>query len=129
MSTYVVNGHSVEFDPFDLDNLELYLSSVNRLDEARRVRSEGEGPVETLRRICDLILDFFDDLLGEGMAKEIFGEKINVKIIMDSYRAFCSEVNEQIGDYSKEIAAPTAPKATNREQRRAELRAISKVKP
>ena len=129
MSKFTVNGHSVEFDPFDLDNMELYLNSVDRLDEARRVKMEGETSIENLRRVCEMILDFFDDLLGPGKAQEIFGEKINAKVIIGSYLTFCRQVNDQMEECIRELSTLSVPKPVNREQRRAMNRTMALNKP
>ena len=119
MERFTVNGTEVEFDPFDLDFLEGYLDGVNRVDDERRVKLEGETAVDTLRRSCDAILDFFDGLLGEGEAEELFGQKINVKDIFEGFKEFTAQVNSCIGDYTKTFRTEqTAPKPVNRAQRR-----------
>lgn len=123
MERFTVNGKEVEFDPFDLDAMDSYLSGLNNADSERRVKQEGEAPVETLRRACNAILDFFDDLLGDGKAEELFGQKINVKTIFDGYSEFVSQVNACIGDYARTVhTAQTAPQTINRAQRREEKR-------
>ena len=123
MERFTVNGKEVEFDPFDLDSMEGYLSGTSRVDDERRVKQEGETTVDTLRRCCNAILDFFDDLLGEGKAEEIFGQKINVKDIFDGFKAFTTQVNSCIGDYAKAFRTEqTSPKPVNRAQRREENR-------
>ena len=68
MEKFKVNGKEVEFDPFDLDAMEAYLAGTALVEEQRKADCEGENPVGTLRRVCNAILDFFDDLLGEGRA-------------------------------------------------------------
>ena len=118
MNEIIVNGVQVEFDPFDLDNMEAYLEGVERIDKTRREKFEGESAVQMLRRICDDMLDFFDDILGEGKAREIFGAKTNVKTINDGYMSFCQQVNTSLQTYTKSLNAPAAPRAVNREQRR-----------
>lgn len=124
MEHFTVNGTEVEFDPFDLDVMESYMEALNRVDGERRVKLEGEAPTATLRRVCNAILDFFDDQLGEGKAEELFGQRVNAKAIFDGYQEFASQVNTCIGDYAKtlrtEQAAPVVP--LNRSQRRQEKR-------
>lgn len=120
MERFTVNGIEVEFDPFDLDVMERYLAGLDRVDAERRVKQEGETPTATLRRACNAILDFFDDQLGEGNAEELFGQRVNVKEIFEGYKAFTSQVNACIRDYSKGLnstqMAPVTP--LNRAQRR-----------
>lgn len=119
MERFTVNRKKVEFDPFDLDSMERYLSGTNSVDDERRVKQEGETTVDTLRRCCNAILDFFDDLLGEGKAEELFGQKINVKDIFEGFKEFTTQVNSCIGDYAKSMhTSQAAPQEVNRAQRR-----------
>lgn len=121
MERFTVNGTAVDFDPFDLDAMEAYLAGLDRVDRARREKRENEGPVESIRRVCHAILDFFDDQLGEGKAEELFGQRVNAKAIFDGYKDFTAQVNACIQDYAKDLnAAPPAP--GNRAQRRREER-------
>lgn len=120
MERFTVNGAEVEFDPFDLDVMEDYMADLDRVDAERRVKQEGETPTGTLRRACNAILDFFDDVLGEGKAEELFGQRVNVKAIFGGYQEFTTQVNDCIRDYSKSISTvqttPVVP--LNRAQRR-----------
>ena len=119
MERFTVNGKEVEFDPFDLDAMEAYMEGTALVEEQRTAGPAGEGPVDALRRVCGSILDFFDDLLGEGRAAELFGQKVNVKDIFEGYRDFTTQVNGCISAYSKELnsaQAVTAP--ANRAKRR-----------
>lgn len=120
MERFTVNGTEVEFDPLDLDVMERYMAGLDKVDNERRVKVEGETTVGTLRRSCYAILDFFDDQLGEGEAEKLFGQKVNVKVIFDGYKAFTNQVNTYIRDYGKtlmtEQTAPVVP--LNRAQRR-----------
>lgn len=120
MERFIVNGTEVELDVFDLDVMDAYMAALDRVDAERRVKQEGETPTATLRRACNAILDFFDDMLGEGKAEGLFGQRINAKAIFDGYKEFTGQVNACIGDYAKtfrtEETAPVAP--LNRAQRR-----------
>lgn len=123
MERFTVNGKEVEFDTFDIDVMDGYLTGLEKVDAERRVKNEGESTVDTMRRVCNAILDFFDDQLGEGKAEEIFGKKIYVNTIFDGYKEFCEQANTCIGDYAKSLRVEkTAPPAVNRAQRREEKR-------
>lgn len=125
MERFTVNGKEVEFDPFDLDAMEAYMEGAALVEKQRAAGPEGESPVAALRRVCDSILDFFDDLLGEGKAAELFGQRVNVKDIFDGYRDFTAGVNGCISAYSQELGGAQIPHHThpatvpaNRAQRR-----------
>lgn len=121
MERFTVNGKEVEFDPFDLDAMEVYMDGTALVEEQRKTDPADKGPVDALRRVCNAILDFFDDLLGEGKARELFGQRVNVKDIFEGYRAFTTQVNDCISAYSKDLnggAQPAAVVPLNRAQRR-----------
>lgn len=121
MEQFTVNGKEVEFDPFDLDAMEVYMDGVALVEEQRKTGPADEGPVDALRRVCNSIMDFFDDLLGEGKARELFGQRVSVKDIFEGYRAFTTQVNGCISAYSKELnggAQTAAVVPLNRSQRR-----------
>lgn len=121
MERFTVNGKEVEFDPFDLDSMEAYMDGVALVEEQRKTGPADEGPVDALRRVCNAIMDFFDDLLGEGKARELFGQRVNVKDIFEGYRAFTTQVNGCISAYSKGLSGGAQTAAVvpmNRAQRR-----------
>ncbi len=118
MERFTVNGKEVEFDPFDLDAMEAYMEGTALVEEQRTAGPAGEGPVDALRRVCSAILDFFDDLLGEGRAAELFGQKVNVKDIFEGYKDFTTGVNGRISAYSKELGGGSLAAPGNRAQRR-----------
>lgn len=120
MEKFTVNSKEVEFDPFDLDAMEAYMEGTALVEEQRKAGPAGEGPVDALRRVCGSILDFFDDLLGEGKAQALFGHRVNVKDIFEGYRDFTTQVNGCISAYSKELggAQPAGVVPLNRAQRR-----------
>ena len=74
-----------------------------------------------LRALCEEICDFFDVVLGEGTAQKLFGGRMNVREITDSYRSFTRDVVAQLGTQAAAGMA-AAPTPGNREQRRAALR-------
>lgn len=123
MDKYIINGVEVEYDTFDLTNLELYGSEAERLhakaEEANAVSKSGAPYTEqiaALRELCEDLLDSFDCLLGEGMAEKIFGGRMNVMDITMAYKQF-------IDDITARVRAMQPVSAGNREQRRAAERA------
>lgn len=126
METYIINGVEVQYDTFDIVNMELFGTEVERLKDFAdankgKVYDTFAESVSDLRALCEGILDFFDCLLGEGMAKKIFGDRINAMLITNAYHDFVSEVSAAMaaGLRGDKASAP----AMNREQRRAEDRA------
>lgn len=121
MEQYVINGHTVSYDTFDLDEMELFDSEAVRVDEeVKEIAADADGQggyIKAIRAQCESVLDFFDTVLGENASREIFGGKTNVKTIMEAYKGFVMEVVSARKDLG--LSAGGAPAPANREQRRA----------
>lgn len=138
MEVYKINGVDVEYDTFDLVNMELFGTEVERLtkfaDENKGKTYETFGDsVSDLRVLCENILDFFDCLFGEGTAKRIFGDRINAMVITKEYHDFVAEVSAAmtagLGDTGSAPAMNREQRrAAEREQRRAEARKRAEAK-
>lgn len=127
METYIINGHEVEYETFDLVNIELFEAGVARVAETAKT----DAPITTgvLRTMCYAMLDFFDELCGEGTTGKVFGGRINVAELTAAYRKFVADILEASRSLNFE-QAPVADqpiakvisvdRAMQREQRRAE---------
>lgn len=120
MDTYIVNGVSVEYDTFDLVNMELFGTEVERLkDFADSIKGKQyetfADSVSDLREMCEGIKDFFDCVVGEGTYEKVFGTHVNALDMTQAYYNFVAEVSARM---QNGFSAPVAP-AMNREQRRA----------
>ena len=120
MDTYIVNGVSVEYDTFDLVNMELFGTEVERLkDFADSIKGKQYNTfadsAADLREICEGIKDFFDCVVGESTSEKVFGTRVNALDMVQAYHNFVAEVSARM---QNGFSAPVAP-AINREQRRA----------
>lgn len=123
METYIVNGVAIEYDTFDLVNMELFGAEVERLkDFADSINGKQYNAfadsVADLREMCEGIKDFFDCVVGEGTSEKVFGTRVNALDMTQAYNNFVAEVSARM---QNGFSAPVAP-AMNREQRRAEER-------
>lgn len=137
MDTYIVNGVSVEYDTFDLVNMELFGTEVERLTKFAnsskgKVYDTFADSVSDLRELCEGVKDFFDCVLGEGMAEKIFGNRVNALDMTQAYHTFVAEVSAKM---QAGFSAPAAPalnreqrRVAEREQRRAEAKARAEAK-
>lgn len=110
MEKYIVNGHEIEYDTFDLDNMESYDREARRIEDmTKKVNANTDNYIPVLREIANGILDFFDAVVGEGTAHDIFEDRVNFRDILNGYREFTEGVAKQM-----RASMPMA----NREQRR-----------
>ena len=121
MSVYTINGHEIEYDAMDLENLELYYSESKRLIE-NSTPADGEDLFLVFKNQCNAVLDFFDTVVGEGTSETIFGGSMNVKEILTAYKEFSAAVNQEVIGVTgilKNTANANAPTHDNRAARRA----------
>lgn len=118
MEKYIINGVEVEYDTFDLDNMEALDRAAKQIQDdvnaLQARRADGEDAMKLLREQANLFLDFFDDVLGDGSARKIFGDRVNIMKIANGYKEFTDAVAAQQTKLSESVGKPV-----NREQRRA----------
>ena len=121
MERYTINGVEVEHDTFDLDQMERLEEAVRRVKEdmsALRDRTDGEGSaIELLREQAEVFLDFFDDVLGEGSARKIFGGRVNIRDISNGYTGFINDVAAQQAKLAGTMGQPELDRAQRRARR------------
>ena len=137
METYIVNGVAIEYDTFDLVNMELFGTEVERLkDFADSIKgkqyNDFADSVADLREMCEGIKDFFDCVVGEGTSEKVFGTRVNALDMTQAYHNFVAEVSAKM---QNGFSAPVAPamnieqhRAAEREKRRAEAKEKAEAK-
>lgn len=118
METYIINGVEVEYDTFDLVNMEVYRDEVKRVAALSELSANAneDNYVEIIREMCEGVMDAFDTVIGEGTSELLFGGKVNAKTVPNAWHEFTQAVAAAMN------STHPAP-AMNREQRRAAERA------
>lgn len=118
MEKYKVNGVEVEYDTFDLVNMEVYRDEVQRVaalaDLAKDVTVENY--IDIIREMCEGIMDAFDTIIGEGTSEKLFGGRVNAKIVPAAWAEFTQAVANMM---NTDIPGAGSNMPVNREQRRA----------
>lgn len=129
METYNINGVEIQYDTFDLVNLELYTNGVTEIaDVGKRVKEmiqedPAKNGVKAIGMMCNAFMDFFDVLCGEGTSKKCFGNNVNARDIINAYAKFCEEVSATINSMKVDLTPSTSPVIVDDFERRAEKRA------
>lgn len=134
MEKYIVNGHEIEYDTFDLANIELLDSEIKRLtNKLANIQAENipaENQFAFLHEISEDILDFFDTVVGEGTSQKVFEGKVNIRDLFSAFQKFNQDVKSNtasvFGAMNVTPLSPAVP--ANREQRRAAERAMRREK-
>lgn len=121
-------GLELDFDIFDADTADAYEEAVKNAQAAASEKKVGESLGDTIRRQCQAVYDFFDDLFGDGFHKDLFGEKDNLMECIRTFREFNDKVADQKAPLDALMQELTADKQTatlpNRAARRAAARAV-----
>lgn len=101
-----VGAVDVELDFEYLDNLEDYFSAADALTKDMEPK-DNEPHIVYVRRCCEAILKFFDDVCGEGTSISAFGDRIKVRDVYKAFRSFSKEVNALVRDIASDMALDT----------------------
>lgn len=74
----------------------------------------GKRCSELIRIQCEAVFEFFEDVFGEGTAKKVFGESVNLTTCLNAYESVVDGVN----NLEKKVAGQYKAKFGNRQQRR-----------
>lgn len=135
MDIYTINGVQIEYDTMDLVNMEIYDTEVKRIaaeaQEWEKIDLTADNYLGVLRRQCESVLDAFECILGEGATDKIFGGRMNVEAILNSYGEFTRAVAERVrGMGGAQMPEPNREtrRAAERAQRRADAAERVKIK-
>lgn len=116
MDQYIVNGVEIELDTFDVDCIERYETGLSHFSTVVESAVEGEPVANKLRRACHEIMNFFDDVVGEGTAEQIFKGRTNARECYEAYNRFITDVSAKMAELKDTMVPEAVP--LNRQQRR-----------
>ena len=87
MNQVVIGGQAFDYNPFDPGDAVRMAEAERRLRERVDVAENG---VPTLRvdgivAFCEAMIEFFDEALGAGAARRIFGDETDALRCLDAY--------------------------------------------
>ncbi len=84
----------IDFDLLDADNIEKFENAAKKVKEkCEKKNIETLSYSETIRKECEIINTFFDEVFGKGTAQKIFKGKMS---LTEHINAFQDIVNEKI---------------------------------
>ena len=86
-----------EIDFYDVDTMEKIENGMENVSKAIKENNviKTQKTSTAIRKICNIIFNFFDNVLGEGASKEIFGNKTSLTICIKAYEDFINAKKEQ----------------------------------
>lgn len=82
------------YDADLMEKIEKGMENVkNFITDNSSVKNQKSSVV--IRKICKAIFNFFDDVLGTGASKAIFGDKTSLTLCIKAYEDFVNAKKEQ----------------------------------
>lgn len=112
----VINNVTLpDIDVADALEMERYEKANDTVSaKMKQLDTNGKRRSELIRIQCTAIFEFFDDVFGEGTAKKVFGESVNLTTCINAYEGVIVTVNK----LDKAVAEQYKAKLGNRQQRR-----------
>lgn len=109
-----IGNKEFDFDVADAECMERYEKALNEMQKRTKATSKGETASERMKHACQLVFDFFDQVVGEGTSKQLFGEKMNFRVCFTTYQEFISDCSRECDEFTQTLNQYSS----NRAQRR-----------
>ena len=112
----IINGVQLEdIDIADVFVMENYESAHDMVsDKIKNFSTDGKRTSHIIRFQCETIFEFFEKVFGEGTAKKVFGESVNLTTCFTAYE----EVIEAVRRLDKKAAEKMRTKINNQQKQR-----------
>lgn len=111
----IINNVELEdIDLLDADMADKYEGALSVMKEKTIESKEGLSLGDVIRRECNLVFDFFNDVFGQGTDKKVFGNKTNYKECIEAFE----QVMKYAGENKKEIDKIMGKYSSSRASRR-----------
>ncbi len=111
----------LDFDITCPEDILRYNKAVAKMSEQKTIadkkeqgKNEADGDIkeyaEYLRQECDVVINFIDDVFGEGTCNKLMGEKSSLSALID----LCDEITVAVKNSTKEAEKKLAKYEPNR---------------
>lgn len=99
----IVNGVNLpDPDIGDPDFIEKFENAQQRCSESfTEVANQDIKWSEKVRSQCIAVFEFFEEVFGEGTAKQVFGDSVNLRVCVEAY----AEASNGVRALDKDLAA------------------------
>lgn len=86
-----VNGTSLELDLMDADVMERYEAMNKKISEqVQNINNMTGTTADKMRKICEMVRDYFDEIFGAGTAMQVFGNSQKLDIYLEAFGVVAS---------------------------------------
>ena len=108
-----------DIDFYDADLMERIEEGMEKINNfiKENSRKKKKKSSVVIRKICKVIFNFFDDILGAGASKEIFGNKTSLTLCIKAYEDFVNAKKQQ-DENLENISKKYSPNRASRRARK-----------
>lgn len=99
-------------DALEMERFET--ANDNVLNKMKQLDTNGKRRSELIRAQCTAVFEFFEEVFGNGTAKKVFGESVNLTTCINAYEGVIVAVNR----LDKAVGEQYKSRLGNRNQRR-----------
>ena len=98
-----INDVELELDLMDADMAEKYEKAYRKMQRDVENIPKNLSLADSIRKQCQLIFTFFDEVFREGTSKKIFGNRTNLRECIKAVETLIDYVNKDVEESNKII--------------------------
>ena len=98
-----INDVELKLDLMDADMAEKYEKAYRKMQRDVENIPKNLSLADSIRKQCQLIFTFFDEVFREGTSKKIFGNRTNLRECIKAVETLIDYVNKDVEESNKII--------------------------
>ena len=98
-----INDVELELDLMDADMAEKYEKAYRKMQRDVANIPKNLSLADSIRKQCNLVFCFFDEVFGQGASKKIFGNRTNLRECIKAVETLIDHVNKDVEESNKII--------------------------
>ena len=98
-----INDVELELDLMDADMAEKYEKAYRKMQKDVANIPKNLSLADSIRKQCNLVFYFFDEVFGQGTSKNIFGNRTNLRECIKAVETLIDHVNKDVEESNKII--------------------------
>lgn len=98
-----INDVELELDLMDADMAEKYEKAYRKMQRDVANIPKNLSLADSIRKQCNLVFYFFDEVFGQGTSKKIFGNRTNLRECIKAVETLIDHVNKDVEESNKII--------------------------
>lgn len=117
---FEINDIKLEMDVMDANFVEKFESELDKVVTKSKISKEKlkKGDIkrsQSIRELCTLVFDFFNNVWGKDTHKKVFGDRCNLRDCLNAFDKCVNIFKEEVNREEKEMSSKYS---SNRAQRR-----------